>query len=129
MKRTIRLLLFIVASLSILNLSAQEIKTLQSPDGNLSITFQLNKNGELIYSFSVYKQSVITDSPLGYSAINSVSVPSLGWILESSEQHSVISVWKPVWGKRLVVPDEYNQGRILRNFNIYELKSRHTTKE
>jgi len=109
MKRTIRLLLFIVASLSILNLSAQEIKTLQSPDGNLSITFQLNKNGELIYSFSVYKQSVITDSPLGYSAINSVSVPSLGWILESSEQHSVISVWKPVWGKRLVVPDEYNE--------------------
>ncbi len=109
MKQTIRLLLFIVASLSILNLSAQEIKTLQSPDGNLSITFQLNKNGELIYSFSAYKQSVIIDSRMGYSAVNSVSVPSLGWVLECSEQHSVVSVWKPVWGKRLVVPDEYNE--------------------
>jgi len=109
MKQTIRLLLFIVASLSILNLPAQEIKTLQSPDGNLSITFQLNKNGELIYSFSAYKQSVIIDSRMGYSAVNSVSVPSLGWVLESSEQHSVVSVWKPVWGKRMVVPDEYNE--------------------
>ena len=109
MKRTIRLLLFIVAGLSILNLSAQEIKTLQSPDGNLSITFQMNKNSELIYSFSAYRQSVIVDSPIGYSAGNSVSVPSLGWVLESSEQHSVISVWKPVWGKRSVVTDEYNE--------------------
>jgi alpha-glucosidase len=46
---------------------------------------------------------------MGYSAANSISVPSLGWVFENSAQHSVISVWKPVWGKRLVVPDEYNE--------------------
>jgi len=109
MKSTLFSLLLILASLSIQKLSAQEIKTIQSPDRNLSITIQLAKDGALSYSFNAFKQPAIENSPLGYSAGDSVTVPSTGWIIENSKQHSVISVWKPVWGKRSVVPDEYNE--------------------
>lgn len=109
MKTTLFLFLFILAGLSILNLSAQETKSLQSPDGKLSITFQLTKDGLLTYSFKAHKQTVITESSMGFTSGNSISIPSAGWKLETSEQKSIISVWKPVWGKRSVVPDEYNE--------------------
>ena len=109
MKTTLFFLLFILAGLSIRNLSAQETKSLQSPDGKLSITFQLTIDGSLSYSFKAFKQTVIAESSMGFAAGNSVSVPSAGWYLENSDQHSVVSVWKPVWGKRSVVPDECNE--------------------
>ena len=109
MKTILFSLLFILVGLSIQNLSAQETKSLQSPDGKLSITFQLTKDGSLSYSFKAFKQTVIAESSMGFVSGNSVSVPSAGWYLENSDQHSVISVWKPVWGKRSVVPDEYNE--------------------
>ncbi len=109
MKSTLFSLLLILTGLSIQNLSAQETKSISSPDKNLSITVQLDKDGMLSYSFNAFKQAAILNSPMGYSAENSVTVPSSGWIVENSEQHAVISVWKPVWGKRSVVPDEYNE--------------------
>jgi len=109
MKTTLFSILFILACFSIQNLSAQEIKSIQSPDGNLSITIQLAKDGSLSYSFNAFKQPAIVNSPMGYSSGKSASAPSAGWIIENSEQHSVISLWKPVWGKRSVVPDEYNE--------------------
>ncbi|MDP2890990.1 MAG: glycoside hydrolase family 97 N-terminal domain-containing protein [Bacteroidota bacterium] len=109
MKTTLFLFLFILAGLPIQNLSAQETKLLQSPDGKLSIIFQLTKDGLLTYSFKAHKQTVITESSMGFTSGNSISIPSVGWKLENSEQKSIISVWKPVWGKRSVVPDEYNQ--------------------
>ena len=109
MKSTLFSLLLILTGLSIQNLSAQEAKSIASPNKNLTITIQLDKDGMLSYSFNAFKQAAILNSPMGYSAENSVTVPSSGWAIENSEQHSVISVWKPVWGKRSVVPDEYNE--------------------
>ncbi|MDP2112641.1 MAG: glycoside hydrolase family 97 N-terminal domain-containing protein, partial [Bacteroidota bacterium] len=95
MKTTLFLLLFIFAGLSIRNLAAQETKSLQSPDGKLSITFQLTEEGSMSYSFNAFKRNVISESPLGFTGGNSISVPSSGWYLEKSEQHSIVSVWKP----------------------------------
>ena len=86
MKTTLFSILFIFACFSMQNLSAQEIKSIQSPDKNLSITIQLDKDGMLSYSFNAFKQAAILNSPMGYSAENSVTVPSSGWAIENSEQ-------------------------------------------
>lgn len=123
MKTSLFILLFILAGLSFRNLAAQETKSLQSPDGKLSITFQLKEEGSLSYSVNAFKRNVISESPLGFTGGNSISVPSSGWYLEKSEQHSIVSVWKPVWGKRSVVPDEYNELILnLKGPNISELQ-------
>jgi len=100
---------FIFLFISYQCLLAQETKTLQSPDRKLSVTFLLAKDGSLSYSMSAFKQLVISDSPMGFSSVNKISVPSSDWRLESSEQKSIVSVWEPVWGKRSVVPDRYNK--------------------
>lgn len=90
-------------------LSAQETRSLRSPDGKLTVTFLLKKDGSLSYSMSAFKKVIITDSPLGFTSANMISLPSAGWELEYSEQKSIDTVWKPVWGKRSVVPDRYNK--------------------
>lgn len=100
---------FLLILNSFQNSFAQNIKPVQSPNGNLAVTFQLSKDGSLTYSLKAWQQTVITDSPLGYAAGKTASVPSTGWVIENSEQHSVLSVWQPVWGKRSIVPDEYNE--------------------
>ena len=108
MKTTFFSLLLTLICFTIHSLSAQESKTVQSPDGNLSITIQPTKDGALTYSFNAFKQPAILNSPMGYSD-GSGSVPSAGWMMESTKPRSVDSVWKPVWGKRAVVPDQYNE--------------------
>ncbi|NJO69703.1 MAG: glycoside hydrolase family 97 protein, partial [Bacteroidetes bacterium] len=88
---------------------SQKANSIQSPNGNFSITIQPAKDGSLTYSLVAWKQTVIANSPMGFAAGKEVVVPSLGWTIENSEQHTENSVWKPVWGKRSAVPDEYNQ--------------------
>lgn len=91
------------------NTSSQQVPSVKSPDGNLSLTFQLTKNGSLTYSVSAWKQAVIENSPLGFAGAKTEQVPSSDWVIKKSDRHAVNSVWKPVWGKRSVVKDEYNE--------------------
>jgi alpha-glucosidase len=94
------------------NLTAQETKLLRSPNGKLQLTIQFTKEGQLSYSFKAYNRQFINDSPLGYGINNNKTLPSAGWLLNKTVSYSANSVWKPVWGKRAVVPDQYNELRL-----------------
>ena len=109
MKRSLCVLLILLGFLSFQNLSAQEIKTLTSPNGNLKLAFQFSKDGSLTYSFVVGGKKLINTSSLGLLLSSKTTVPSAGWKLEKTKIHSVNTVWKPVWGKRALVPDIYNE--------------------
>ena len=109
LKASIFIILIIVAGIFGRSLSAHEIKTLSSPDGKLSLTIQFAKNGSLSYSFAAYHRTIINDSPLGLADDSNNTLPSGEWLLSNSKQRSVKSVWKPIWGKRAVVPDQYNE--------------------
>ena len=89
--------------------TAKEIKPLRSPDKNLEISVQLSDDGNLSYSFKAGKKLLVDNSKLGYLTGNSIQIPSKGWFVEKTAQTSVNSEWKPVWGKRAVVPEKYNQ--------------------
>jgi alpha-glucosidase len=89
-------------------LSAQEIKSLQSPDGQLKLTIQMSEKGDMSYSFGTKNTRLILPSPLGYLLNNHETIPSAGWHIKSSETRSVDRKWQPVWGKRKIVPDQYN---------------------
>jgi alpha-glucosidase len=45
---------------------------------------------------------------LGYS-VNNQSLPAVGWTITKARKRSIDSVWKPVWGKRAIVQDKYNE--------------------
>lgn len=109
MKKIIILLLSISGSIAFHPLAAQETKTIVSPDGKLRISLEFTSDGQLSYSFTAWKKKLINRSTLGFTNGNEQLVPSKGWKLIDHQQRSINSVWKPVWGKRSVVPERYNE--------------------
>ena len=102
-------LLSFFLGISVQSLSAQELKLLHSPNGDLQLTIRLTKEGSLSYSFMAGEKQFINNSLLGFGITSNKTIPSVGWKIKKPMQHSVNSTWKPVWGKRAVVPDQYNE--------------------
>lgn len=99
-------------SLSIITVHAnKKLKcySISSPDKNIRITFKQTPAGEFSYSLSINKKEVINDSPLGFKTETGTTIPSKEWGIEKATRNKVNTVWKPIWGKRAVVPDRYNE--------------------
>lgn len=88
---------------------ARTLYSLVSPDGKLEMQFLQADKGTFGYTFSVNGKTVIDFSPVGYRLKGGTKVPSAGWVVENSRFRRVRSVWKPVWGKREIVPDRFNE--------------------
>ena len=52
---------------------------------------------------------MIDTSELGFKTETGLTFPSQGWKIEKITRNKMDSVWKPLWGKRVVVPDKYNE--------------------
>lgn len=76
--------------------------TLTSPNKKIALRFSQNQNGEISYSFTANSKTFITNSTLGLSGPGKP-------VFISSTRHFTNSVWKPVWGKRAVVPEQYQE--------------------
>lgn len=72
---------------------------LTSPDGKLRLIFATDYNGRLTYAFLADGRDLILPSPVGCD----------GKTLVSSSPRSVDAMWKPVWGKRAMVPDRFHE--------------------
>ncbi|MEO5715945.1 MAG: glycoside hydrolase family 97 N-terminal domain-containing protein [Luteolibacter sp.] len=89
-----------------------ETVMLDSPDGHLKLTFEVAADGSVTHALAVDGKPVISPSPVGFTGGHFADVK------RSSEN----SVWKPVWGKRAVVPDRYREATI--DLGSYQLKAR-----
>jgi alpha-glucosidase len=88
---------------------AQKTYKISSPNRKLSIHLTQAKDGTFSYSVKFFKMELIQSSPMGYKLKGGENVPSAGWKVENSSRKKVNSVWKPVWGKRSIVPEKYNE--------------------
>lgn len=73
-----------------------------SPNSRLKLKFTHHPDGEITYSFTANSKTIITNSKVGLSGVGKP-------VLIGSSTHSIRSVWKPVWGKRAIVPENYNE--------------------
>ncbi len=87
----------------------QKIYPLYSPDRKLKIAVEKQPDGSYWYSFSANKKLLIGKSPIGFETEKSGKIPSRGWKVTAQDRKTVNSVWKPVWGKRQIVSDRYNE--------------------
>lgn len=104
----------IVAAVCALFISAtmvfsQQVYTLSSPNGKIKMNFFQAKDGAFLYSVNAFEKNIINPSVLGYKIESGESVPAKGWVIDRVAKAAVKSVWKPVWGKRKIVPDVYNE--------------------
>lgn len=80
-----------------------------SPDSRLNFTVENSENG-LLYKLNYGNKSLINHSELGFLLKNGEKIISGdGWEIEDVESVSISDKWYPVWGKRKVVDNVYNQ--------------------
>ncbi len=85
---------------------------LVSPDGKLELVFSGSPDGRLSYSFKADGRELLKDSPLGFD----------GGSFSGASRRSVDTTWKPLWGKRAVVPDRFNE--LTLDMKTYKLVAR-----
>jgi len=105
MSRVIRRTCFILAAVVVSGAgqaAPRDALAVQSPDGKLRLEFTCATNSAPTYTFTAEGRPLINTSPLG-----------VGWIgkpeFVKSSTRSVRTVWKPLWGKRTIVPEEFNE--------------------
>ncbi|MFA0963660.1 glycoside hydrolase family 97 protein [Roseivirga sp. BDSF3-8] len=100
-----KLFSFLMTFLASAGLYAQE---LSSPDGDLTMRFNLQDGGVPYYSLSYKGKEVIKPSKLGLITKNKGSLAE-GFTLENTEQNTVNETWNPVWGEEATISNHYNE--------------------
>lgn len=80
-----------------------------SPDNDLKVMIQPQEDGCLTYSFTANGTELIRESALGFKLESQALVPAVGWKIENVSNRKVREDWKPLWGKRSVVKDHFNE--------------------
>lgn len=88
---------------------AAELIAATSPDGWLSAAIAADTAGGFAWSLSARGQALLANAALGLDLGAAGRMPGTGWRAAKTASRSVNDVWKPVWGKRAVVPDRYNE--------------------
>ena len=100
--------LLLVLSCGTVSASSSHTFKVKSPDGNAVISLFCNDGGRLSYSVRYSGSILIDNSSIGYSYGTSANTDN-GWDVASHSRSTNRGQWNPVWGKRLAVPDNYNQ--------------------
>jgi alpha-glucosidase len=106
MKRTILFFAFVHLLLVQHSFAADDYSVI-SPNGKLKINIHasaaLEAKGKLVYNISYNGKAVILNSNMGINGWDN------GFVIEKEEKSSNNSVWKPVYGERSEIHDNYNQ--------------------
>jgi hypothetical protein len=102
-----------------------EIQTLKSPDGNLTLSFGLTKDGTPTYSLDFGDKPVVLPSSLGYELRGKRGTRYFsnweekdyegevdfhsGFSLKSTATDSKDETWEPVWGEESRIRNHYNE--------------------
>ena len=81
---------------------AAALPTLISHSQALRLQLGYDQAGALTYTVSAQSKVLLQNSQLGLQQPGALAAPVVS-------RRSVNTVWKPVWGKRAVVPDQYNE--------------------
>lgn len=98
-----RSFLLTIISLLVLNASAQDSLSVSSPDGKKIFKLFVNEKESLFYEVSYNGTPVVLKSGLGIKGWEN----SLG--LKKIERKQNNSQWKPVYGERALITDNYNE--------------------
>ncbi len=86
--------------------------TVASPDARVTLTFEVAPDGAVTHALAVAGHAVIGPSPVGFA----------GGRFAGVTRRSVDTVWRPVWGKRAVVPERYQEATL--DLRTYQLQAR-----
>ena len=87
---------------------------LQSPDGNLKLTFSLTANGQPAYQLNYKDKPVVATSTLGLQLVGGNDLMS-GFTQTDCRRTSFDETWQPVWGEESEIRNHYNEMAVTLN--------------
>ena len=87
---------------------------LQSPDGNLKLTFSLTANGQPAYQLNYKDKPVVATSTLGLQLVGGNDLMS-GFTQTDCRHTSFDETWQPVWGEESEIRNHYNEMAVTLN--------------
>jgi hypothetical protein len=103
MKSTIALIAVLLVSMSS---TGQE---LNSPNSDLTMSFELLTDGTPTYTLHYKKKEVIAKSKLGLELVNEEMSLRNGFKVSKVETNSFDETWTPVWGEQAKIRNHYNE--------------------
>jgi len=103
MKSTIALIAVLLVSMSS---TGQE---LNSPNSDLTMSFELLTDGTPTYTLHYKKKEVIAKSKLGLELVNEEMSLRNGFKVSKVETNSFDETWTPVWGEQAKIRTHYNE--------------------
>ena len=88
-------------------LCAVAVNTVNSPDGKLQLSVDVNADGQPCYELAFEGNAVIKNSLLGLSGREADF--TTGFTIDNVTTSSHDSTWEPVWGEYATVRDHYNE--------------------
>jgi alpha-glucosidase len=89
-----------------------ETVQLDSPNGHLRLTLEVTADGSVTHALAIDGKSLILPSPVGFTGGHFAGV----------KRDTGNTIWKPIWGKRSVVPDRYREAIV--DLGTYQLQAR-----
>ena len=119
-----KVLLTLFAAVAVMTLSAKEVLT--SPNGNLTLSFEIGENGTPLYSLDYKGKAVVLPSGMGLELRGQDRQISFGEEITKSDHGASVSLynkfeqkgvvrtasdtnWTPVWGEVATIRDNYNE--------------------
>ena len=102
-------ILFLILALAP-GVQARQAKPVEvkSPDRSIVLSVNVDTEGRVVYSLSKDKETVLDWSETGFAAGADKALSAISLDSKKYKATRVRQEWKPLWGKRSVVPDHYN---------------------
>lgn len=101
--------LFVLLGLSFIGISFAEQKiSFNSPDGNVKLFFNRNKNGNISYELFYKNKAVVMPSALGFK-LNKPDLLLNSFDIVRADSSNFDQTWKPVWGEQSQIRNHYRE--------------------
>lgn len=110
MKTSLTILLFtILTILSPYEAFSQKPHKMLSPNKKIALFLEKKTDGNFGYRVEMNDKELIAVSEIGYKLKNGEQIPLSKWNIKDIYKRKVDNVWNPIWGKRAIVPDRFNE--------------------
>lgn len=90
---------------------------LTSPDGNLTLKFDMTKEGQPSYSVNFMGEQIVTPSSMGFE-LKDAAPMTTGFKVTGVTRSSADETWTPVWGENSEIRDNYNSVTVSMTQNV-----------
>ncbi|MEZ4983588.1 MAG: glycoside hydrolase family 97 protein [Saprospiraceae bacterium] len=108
MKSIVNFAGFAIIFILVSQCSAPQATTVSSPNGGVSIQFELSETGAPVYAVTYQDKLVIKPSKMKFELLDQAGFVE-GFVIKNTNRTSFSEEWEMPWGEQRIVENDYNQ--------------------